>query len=432
MWTGWLTSIHLFSFTLIFFRAVRNRNSDMVAPTPQNTPLSNAPLTREALSRPTVGTIGEEDEGADVASALSSNPALAGLMQDKLNSLVGRSSGYIESLPDHIKRRVEGLKGLQVEHTKIETEFQKEILELEKKYATKYAPIYQRRSEIVNGKAEPTRDEVVKGEESEPQEESDDEDDEPVKKQSYADTEVPADAKNEGIPEFWLTALKNHVALSELIEERDEEALKALTDVRMSYLTDASGFKLEFVFDTAKNDFFTDSILTKTYYYQDGVGYSGDLVYDHAEGCEIHWKEGKDLTHKVETKKQRNKNTNQTRTVKRSVPTSSVFNFFNPPRPPKDGDDEDVDLDEIDERLELDYQIGEDLKDRIIPRAVDYFSGKALAYEDLDDDDFEDEDDEDDDDEDDEDEEDDGRQRRSLGAGSQMAGSQDPQECKHQ
>lgn len=44
--------------------AHRNRNNDMVAPTPQNTPLSNAPLTREALSRPTVGTIGEEDEGA--------------------------------------------------------------------------------------------------------------------------------------------------------------------------------------------------------------------------------------------------------------------------------------------------------------------------------------------------------------------------------
>jgi nucleosome assembly protein 1-like 1 len=35
----------------------------MTAPTPQNTPLNNAPLTREALSRPTVGTIGEEEEG---------------------------------------------------------------------------------------------------------------------------------------------------------------------------------------------------------------------------------------------------------------------------------------------------------------------------------------------------------------------------------
>lgn len=351
-------------------------------------------------------------------------------MQDKLNSLVGRSSGYIESLPDHIKRRVEGLKGLQVDHVKIEAEFQKDILELEKKYAARYAPLYQRRAEIVNGKAEPTKEEVVKGEESEDLENDSDFEDEEEKK-SYADVEVPADAKAEGIPEFWLTALKNHVALSELIEEQDEEALKALVDVRMSYLNEASGFKLEFVFDTSKNEFFSDEILTKTYFYQDGVGYSGDLVYDHAEGCEIHWKEGKDLTHKVETKKQRNKNTNQTRTVKRSVPTSSVFNFFNPPRPPKDGADEDVDLDEIDERLELDYQIGEDLKDRIIPRAVDYFSGKALAYEDLDDDDFEDEDDEDDLEDGDEDDEDNDRQRRSV-TGSQMAGSQDPQECKHQ
>lgn len=53
----------------------------------------------------------------------------------------------------------------------------------------------------------------------------------------------------------------------------------------------------------------------------------------------------------------------------------------------------------LDERLELDYQIGEDLKDRIVPRAVDFFTGKALQYEDmddLDDGDFDDEDDEDD------------------------------------
>lgn len=281
-----------------------------------------------------------------MAAALSGNPALAGLMQDKLNSLVGRSSGYIESLPDHIKRRVEGLKGLQVvsmlmtsgswrsktlsHHSiavsplagahqdrdgvpegdprarEVSAAWRlprlhphaihapcSSLRNLCRKYATKYAPIYERRSAIVNGKAEPTKEEVIKGEESEPQDlDDEDEDDEPVKKPSYADLEVPADAKNEGIPEFWLTALKNHVALSELIEERDEEALKALIDVRMSYLTDASGFKLEFVFDPSKNEYFTDSVLTKTYFYQDGVGYSGDLVYDHAEGCEIHWKEG--------------------------------------------------------------------------------------------------------------------------------------------
>ena len=69
--------------------------------------------------------------------------------------------------------------------------------------------------------------------------------------ESLADVKAPAEGPN-GIPEFWLTALKNHIALSELITERDEEALRALVDVRMSYLVDQAGFKLEFEFDAAK------------------------------------------------------------------------------------------------------------------------------------------------------------------------------------
>lgn len=58
--------------------------------------------------------------------------------------------------------------------------------------------------------------------------------------------------------------------------------------------------------------------------------------------------------------------------------------------------------------------MGEDIKEKLIPRAIDWFTGEALQFEqgldDFDEDDFEDEDDEDDDDdrdEDDEDEEDD-------------------------
>ncbi|MCO5556954.1 hypothetical protein L7F22_010509 [Adiantum nelumboides] len=287
------------------------------------------------------------------------------------------------------------------------------------------------RAAIVAGSVEPTSEEVKAGEASDDVDE-DDEEDVAATKESLADATAPADGAK-GIPEFWLTALKNHVALSELITEEDENALKALTDIKMTHLPGTeSGFKLTFTF--GENEHFTNKELTKTYYYQDEVGYSGDLVYDHAEGCTIDWKEGKDLTHKIETKKQRNKNTNQTRTVKRSVPVESFFNFFSPPTPPKDGEDEEdeADLDELDERLELDYQIGEDLKDRIVPRAVDFFTGKALQYEDmddLDDGDFDDEDDEDDDDDDD----DEPVARRSqISAGSQMAGSQDPQECKQQ
>jgi len=92
------------------------------------------------------------------------------------------------------------------------------------------------------------------------------------------------------------------------------------------------------------------------------------------------------------------------------VPTESFFNFFSPPQPPTD-DDESV-AGDIEERLELDYQLGEDIKEKLIPRAIDWFTGKALQYEELGDemdpDEFEDEDDEDED-EDDEDEDDDER-----------------------
>lgn len=84
------------------------------------------------------------------------------------------------------------------------------------------------------------------------------------------------------------------------------------------------------------------------------------------------------------------------------MPTESFFNFFSPPQPPTD-DGESVASD-IEERLELDYQLGEDIKEKLIPRAIDWFTGEALQFEELgeemDADEFEDEEDEDEDDDD--------------------------------
>src|ERR1700712_155171 len=61
------------------------------------------------------------------------NPALLSMVHGKLDGLVGKDSGYIASLPAAVKRRIEGLKGIQAEHSKIENEFQLAILEVEKK-----------------------------------------------------------------------------------------------------------------------------------------------------------------------------------------------------------------------------------------------------------------------------------------------------------
>ncbi|KAH8887479.1 NAP-domain-containing protein [Thozetella sp. PMI_491] len=386
---------------------IRNKRPDpATAPTPQNTPATTAPISSHA-QQPGVASIKEEDlDRAAAASIFARDPRLVSLIENKLGTLVGRSSGYIESLPAEVKRRVAGLKGIQKEHSKLEAEFQEEVLQLEKKYFTKFTPLYEKRSAIVNGATEPTQDEVEAGEQ-------DDEEDEEEGEGAAVKDEPAAESaeKVNGIPEFWLSAMKNQISLAEMITDRDEGALKSLTDVRMEYL-DKPGFRL--IFEFADNEYFTNKTITKTYFYQNESGYGGDFIYDHAEGSKIEWKPGQDLTVRVEQKKQRNKSelligilggpgdTKQTRIVKKTVPTESFFNFFSPPKAPED-DNEDAASD-IEERLELDYQLGEDIKEKLIPRAIDWFTGEALAFEELDEEDlgeFEDEDDEDDDDDDD-------------------------------
>ena len=362
----------------------------------------------------------EDIDRAAAASIFAQNPRLVSLIQGKLGSLVGRSSGYVESLPPQVRRRVAGLKGIQKEHAKLEADFQDEVLQLEKKYFAKYTPLYEKRAKIVNGASEPSETEIKAGE-------PEDEAKPPVEEASAEDDkkdEKVTDVK--GIPEFWLSAIKNQISLSEMITEDDEEALKLLTDVRMEYL-DRPGFRL--IFEFAENPFFSNKTITKTYFYQEESGYGGDFIYDHAEGSKIDWKSGKDLTVRVESKKQRNKSrlhmvsrakhltwidTKQTRIVKKTVPTESFFNFFTPPQAHSEDDDDDGASD-IEERLELDYQLGEDIKEKLIPRAIDWFTGEALQFEELDEeleegnfideDDEEDEDDSDDRDGDEESEE---------------------------
>jgi len=230
------------------------------------------------------------------------------MIQGRLGTLVGRSSGYIESLPAPVRRRVAGLKGIQREHSKLEAEFQEEVLQLEKKYFAKFTPLYEKRAAIVNGKTEPSEEEVQAGEEDEEDEEIDEaskgEEDAAEDSSASKPAESTMAETVAGIPEFWLSAMKNQISLAEMITDKDEAALKHLVDIRMEYL-DKPGFRL--IFEFSDNDFFANKTITKTYFYQNESGYGGDFIYDHAEGCTINWKLGKNLTVKVESKKQRNK-----------------------------------------------------------------------------------------------------------------------------
>jgi nucleosome assembly protein 1-like 1 len=399
-----------------------------------------------------VPDISEEAEELTTLGAGGLQTAMLGMVHGKLADLVGRSSGYIEALPVPTKRNVEGLKGLQVKQTELQNQYKRECLELERKYLDLQKPLYARRHAIISGAAPASADEIAAGE---AQSVKDDEDYTPLPAADAAeDKDVPP-----GIPDFWLTALRNHPGLAELITERDAEALAYLRDVTLEYLDKEGGkgefagkpgFTITFHWDAAANPFFTNETLSKTYIYQEEVGYGGDFVYDRAVGSDIAWKEEKDLTREWEIKKQRNKNTNRTRLIRKSHPTASFFNFFAPPVMPNDEaiENNEIDpeeLEEIEERLEVDYQVGEDLKEKIIPRAVDYFTGKALEYEMIDSDEEDDDDfdelDEDDEDEGefDEDSDSDGdvpaRRRappKGRGAAAGSAGNVNPDECKQQ
>lgn len=375
------------------------------APTPHNTPasvLKDSYLKKQHQ---------QQDDDYDQSQSLSRiNEKLEHLNVDELDE-----EAEFERLPKSVNNRILALKSVQSGLFELEKNFQLEMLELEQKYLQKYAPLHHHRYELIVGKVQPTPEEIKDGQSLEGETEED-----------FADDSEEI----VGIPCFWLTALENLPLVSQNITERDCEVLNYLSNIILTYLTEGKpGFSLTFVFDE-ENEFFTNKTLTKTYYYQSELGYSGDFIYDHASGEEINWTSNElNVTILVEKRKQKNKSTKQTRTIEKITPIESFFNFFDPPHALASENEQEQDIDEdeladLESRLAVDYALGEEIKDKLIPRAVDWFTGSALEFEyggDEDDEDIETEDD----DIDEEDEEQD-----DFAATRSPLQNQQPPECK--
>ncbi|KJE97538.1 nucleosome assembly protein [Capsaspora owczarzaki ATCC 30864] len=369
----------------------------------------------------------EAEQQAAIQALLAQNPQLAAMINSRLGSIAGQSSGLLESFPEDVQRRIKALKNLHVKHLELETEYQKEVNALERKYLKLYTPLYEKRATIAAGAYEPTDEEANYVSDNEEDEEDDDEEEEskkdekPVKKEKE-DEDKPAEPVK-GIPAFWLTTLKNLDMLTELIREEDEPALLALKDIVIAPLTDNDGFQLVFHFDD--NEFFTNKTLTKTYTVSMEKG--GELVYSGTTGCDIAWKEGKNLSVKTITKTQRHKGKGTKRTVTQTVPNETFFQFFSPPKTPE-GEDEELD-EEQEGLLAQDFEIGETLKTRVIPHAVLWFTGEALDYEDYEDEEGDDDEEDYDDEEGDDDGED---EEQDEDFDPKKAQPNKPAECKQQ
>jgi len=283
----------------------------------------------------------------------------------------------LEHLTAKEKEAVQKLKDLHHEHAQIETEFEKELRELKRKYQELYSPLYAKRSEM-----------LTMG-------------------------EVPAE-NGTAVPQFWLQAMKNHPMLADMIEENDEAVLAYLQDVSADNMesgdSDKMGFSHTFTF--APNPYFEPLNLVKTYHMELQPN-EKDPALVSTEATEIDWKPGKDITKKVVTRKQKNKRTKQVRKLTETVSVPSFFNFFTKHDIPSDAELEQMNEDQIEELevvMEADYEAGVILKDRLIPKAVVWYTGEAVdsEIEDMDDRDDRDDDDGDDDLEEPEDEEEEG------------------------
>lgn len=310
-------------------------------------------------------------------------------LQDALGSPVN-------NLPPIVRRRVDALENLQKQYTGLLKQYQAEVRELERKYQKLYDPVYEKRATIIAGAYEPT-DEEARVEKTE--------DDEGVKKREAS----PTDSEIKGIPQFWFEVLQNNSFVAQSIFEEDEDALSFLRDIRFAELEGSEGFSLTFHF--AENPYFSNTTLVKTYFMEHDDVF-GELEYSHATGTKVEWKAGKNLTVKQIKKKTKAKGKKPARVLTVEEPCDSFFAFFSPPALPAEGEEIEEEDAEI---MEVDFDIGCVIKDKLIPHAIKWFTGEAAEYEGDDfgmgddEDMYGDEDDEDDedgeDDEDDDDEE---------------------------
>jgi len=317
----------------------------------------------------------------------------------------------IESLPQVVQNRVKALKNLQLETVKAEADYYREVHLLDLKYQAKYDLINFKRSTVISGQHEPSGAEIEWTEK--PKEEEEEEKDEKELNGALAKLKITdMDENTKGIPKFWLYSLRNanEEALMGLIEPHDEPVLEYLTDITVALSQpNNSSFVLSFHF--SPNPFFSNTVLTKEYKLREDPDQESPLEYDGPEiisckGCKIDWQAGKDVTKQIVTvkklKAKKGPKGSPEKKVTKEVKADSFFNFFSPPEVPEGKDGEMPEEDAA--TLAIDFDVGFAIKEKVIPRAVLYFTGEVFE----DDDDFEDCDSEGGDEDTEEEEEEDG------------------------
>lgn len=350
----------------------------------------------------------------------------------------------IKALPGNVQHKINALKHLQKKYLNLEAKFFEEVYALECKYQELYQPLVDRRKGVIAGETELEAGEAEWEDESDDEKEIDAEVTERFKRMAlnYKNQHSKVIKESQGIPAFWLTVFKNTQTMADMIQPHDEALLEHLTNVNIVYKTDPMSYVLEFHF--SPNAFFKDAVLTKTYFMrcqvdeEEPFSFEGPEIYK-CTGCSIQWNPSKNVTVKTVKKQQKHKQRGVIRTLTKTLPNDSFFNFFNPPQ--VQDDDKNVD-DETQMLLASDFEIGHFLRARIIPKAILYYTGEVMDEDDDGDEEEEEEEEEDEEgmeEEEGEEEEEEEEERpppkcrksRAVG-GKKQKEAQNPAECQQQ
>ncbi|TKR76224.1 hypothetical protein L596_017394 [Steinernema carpocapsae] len=281
------------------------------------------------------------------------------------------------TIPEHMKATTKkqrfnarALKKLQVESIKIEAEHAKQLHFMEVRFQERLNEIYEQRKLIINGEKTPTEEEanfpLFNSKEKNYQDAFD------KLEQIWNEKNLADDVK--GIPNFWLNVLLNYSITERMISLKDRKALAHLTDIKCTVDLDKPAFVLHFHF--SPNSYFENDVLEKRYNLsyaidaKEPLDYDG-LTIDSTTATSINWKNGNNFTKKVVQKNLRHITTGKKRIEDRTVKTDSFFNFFEPPSRKF----ADTELSAYN-ALMADYEVGQLIRENIVPRAVLFYLGE--------------------------------------------------------
>ncbi len=314
---------------------------------PNNTPATSSLLQMDAQIKRHTPVV-PDDVGVELVSAALS----------QLGKITEQAGTFVDSLPPDVRRRVGALLRVDARLGDLMAEYAAEQAALLQKHEQVCASLYTRRRDIVSGTHEPTDAECLPGAES---------------------TEESEASKSpvSGVPSFWTTVIQETDDISFAVQEHDEELVDSIQNITSQFIagTEDAGEGFVVTFDFAPNDLIEDKTLSIKFMYNPGDA----SMLHHAEGSEIHWKDGKNLTVQFVTHTQRHAKSGKQRVVSKRVPRDSFFRIFSPPTieamsAAQDAGKDD-ELDSMEGALHMAYEVCQTLRQKVVPNAAKIFTG---------------------------------------------------------